>query len=187
MRHATILIAILAFVPLTSTTAQERPPVKPGAQIRVTAPSALVVGTVVSWESGQLVVDALRGTRTGTLTFPVDSIIKLDIRRRGSAWGKGAKIGGALGGVLGTVGLIALVSTFCLFDCPADPTGGELLSAAVLGAVGGGLAGGVLGALIAAPFPNPSWQTVYRAQPTVKVSVGKARDGGFGLGASVRF
>ena len=38
MRHATILVAILAFVPLTSATAQVPPPVKVGDRVRVTAP-----------------------------------------------------------------------------------------------------------------------------------------------------
>ncbi len=37
MRHATILVAILAFVPLASATAQEPPPVKVGDRVRVTA------------------------------------------------------------------------------------------------------------------------------------------------------
>ncbi len=39
MCHATILVAILAFVPLARITAQEPPPVKGGAPVRVTAPT----------------------------------------------------------------------------------------------------------------------------------------------------
>ncbi len=58
-RFGIIPLAVLAFTPLTGTTAQERPPVEPGARIRITAPSVFsdrIVGTVVSWESEQLVL-----------------------------------------------------------------------------------------------------------------------------------
>ncbi len=43
MRPVTFLVAILAVAPLTRVTAQEPPPVKVGAQVRVTAPHVDIV------------------------------------------------------------------------------------------------------------------------------------------------
>jgi hypothetical protein len=51
MRHTTILVAILAFVPFASATAQ----VRPGARVRVTHPWGKSVGTFVAWKSDTLV------------------------------------------------------------------------------------------------------------------------------------
>ncbi len=205
MRRATLFAAIVASAPLARIEAQDPLPVRSGDLVRILHTCAMkerqrmtidcTGGRVLFPVAFSAIVETIlrdtlllaAGAGGIPVAVPLSRIDQVDIRRRGSAWGKGAKIGGTLGGVLGAVGMIAFVSTFCLFDCPADPTGGELLSAAVLGAVGGGLTGGLLGALIAAPFPNPIWKTVYRRQPTVKVSIRKMRDSGFGLGASVRF
>ena len=63
MRHATILVAILAFVPLASATAQGF--IRPGARVRVSGHSCPPfyscvgaehrVGTFVAWKSDTLV------------------------------------------------------------------------------------------------------------------------------------
>ncbi len=65
MRHATILVALLAFVPLASATAQVS--IRPGARVRVTshfcqfyrncvgAQPEHRVGTFVAWKSDTLV------------------------------------------------------------------------------------------------------------------------------------
>ncbi len=106
MRHATILVAILAFVPLASATAQV--PVRPGARVRVTGHfcqpiySNCVggwpehrVGTFVAWKSDTLVMES----RGDTLAVPPDFVTKLEVsagRRRPSS--QGAAIGAAVGG-----------------------------------------------------------------------------------------
>ena len=85
MRPTMFLLAVLAVTAFSTARAQEPPPIEPGAQIRVTAPSVgsdRIVGTVESWESEQLGLDAEKPYRLrGTLTFPIDSIIKLEISR----------------------------------------------------------------------------------------------------------
>ena len=169
MRHTTILVAILAFTPLARTTAQEQPPVESGARIRVTAPSVFsdrIVGTVVSWESEQLVLDAPRGT----LTFPIDSIIKLEISRgRKSKVAVGAGIGLLFGGISGYLACGPVVT------CDK-----RILLAAIFAAPGA-----ALGAIVGAGASPTIWEEVPVNQ--LRVSFGPQRDGRLGLGASLRF
>ncbi len=56
MRHATVLVAILAFVPLTRITAQEPPPVKVGDRVRVTTPDVRSAGIVQLLTTDSLVM-----------------------------------------------------------------------------------------------------------------------------------
>ena len=106
MRHATILVAILAFVPLTSAPAQVRqPPVERGARVRVTVPrrspsgverSQRYVGTLVLWTADTLVVD----NNGDTLAVPLDIVTGLEVSRRPGLSPKGARKGAMIGGVL---------------------------------------------------------------------------------------
>ncbi len=168
-RLSIIPLAVLAFTPLTSTTAQEQPPVESGARIRVTAPSVFsdrIVGTVVSWESEQLVLDTLRGT----LTFPIDSIVKLEISRgKRSYVAEGAGIGLVVGGISGY-----------LACGPAFTCDKRALAAAIFA-----VPGVVLGAIVGAGVSPTIWEEVPVSQ--LRVSFGPQRDGRLGLGASVRF
>ena len=109
MRHATILVAILAFVPLTSATAQV--PVRPGARVRVTillpCPDIYTScadwrsrhnGTFVAWKADTLVVQS----NGDTLSVPVDLVTKLDVSwDRITNTDEGARIGFLLGGIAG--------------------------------------------------------------------------------------
>ncbi len=169
-RFSIISLAVLALTPLTSTTAQEQSPVESGARIRVTAPSVFSdrnVGTVVSWESGQLVLDALRGT----LTFPIDSIIKLEISRGKKSYvEEGALIGLLVGGISGYLGCGRVIK-------PCDK---RALAAAILA-----VPGVVLGAIVGAGASPTIWEEVPASQ--LRVSFGPQRDGKLGVGASVRF
>ena len=173
-RFSIIPLAVLAFTPLHSAMAQvQQPPVERGARIRirVTAPSELsdrdIVGTVASWESEQLVLDAL----SGTLTFPIDSIIKLEISRGKKSYvEEGALIGLLVGGISGYLGCGRVIK-------PCDK---RALAAAILA-----VPGVVLGAIVGAGASPTIWEEVPASQ--LRVSFGPQRDGRLGVGASVRF
>jgi len=169
-RFSIIPLAVLVLTPLTSTTAQEQPPVESGARIRVTAPSVFsdrIVGTVVSWENEQLVLDALRGT----LTFPIDSIIKLEISRGKKSYvEEGALIGLLVGGLSGYLGCGRAIK-------PCDK---RALAAAILA-----VPGVALGAIVGAGVSPTIWEEVPASQ--LRISFGPQRDGRLGVGASVRF
>ncbi len=82
MRHATILVAIFAFVPLASATAQEPPPVKVGDRVRVTAPDVRRrEGTVQLLTTDSLVM----GPESGIwpVAIPLVSVTRLE---RESTW-----------------------------------------------------------------------------------------------------
>lgn len=170
-RFSIISLAILALTPLTRTTAQERPPVEPGARIRVTAPSVFsdrIVGTVVSWESERLVLRLGPEKLYGTTTFPIDSIIKLEISSgKKSYFGEGALIGSLVGGIIGYLACGPI--DYC--DDGARP-------AAIFA-----VPGFALGAIIGRASSSTIWEDVPLRQP--RVSFGPQRDGGLGL--SVRF
>ncbi len=173
-RFSIIPLAVLAFTPLTSTTAQEQSPVESGARIRVTAPSVFsdrIVGTVVSWESEQLVLDTDSPSRLrGTLTLAIDSIIKLEISRgKKSKVAVGAGIGLLFGGISGYLACGPVVT------CDK-----RVLLAAVFA-----VPGAALGAIVGAAVSPTIWEEIPVSQ--LRVSFGPQRDGRFALGASVRF
>ena len=105
MRHATILVAILAFTPLASATAQV--PIRPGARVRVSGHSCQPfyscvgaeqrVATFVAWKSDTLVVQG----NGDTLALPLDSVTSLEVSRARGQRGNGAAIGALVGGGLG--------------------------------------------------------------------------------------
>ncbi len=114
MRHATILVAILTFVPLTSATAQLRP----GERVRVThqpicpagticlgpSPRQRSVGTFLAWKADSLVVQS----NGDTLSVPVNLVTRLDvIQGQKSSTLEGAVLGLLAGGVAGVAAEIA--------------------------------------------------------------------------------
>ncbi len=181
MRHATILIAILTFVPLASATAQVS--LRPGDRVRVTGhfchpfhTCQHSVSTFLAWKADSLVIQS----NGDTLTVPVTLLTRLDVSRgRKTNTGEGAVTGLLVGGVAGAV--IGLASYECE-PCFVDLGPGVYAAA---GAVIGGLGGLVVGALIGLEIETDRWQEVQLHR--VRVSVGPQRDGRFGLGASVRF
>ena len=200
MRHATILVAILAFVPLTSATAQV--PIRPGERVRVTytqtCPPQTVcfgsrdrvmqIGTVISWDGDTLQLGSERRTSAQVYAqkVPRSSIIRLDVSRgQKSNGGLEAAIGLLAGGTVG--GLIGLT----LFEEP-EPCKGlcfnfgpENKSEAFLyGAVVGGFLGGAIG-LLEGSSGSDVWEEV--PLDRLRLQVAPQRDGRFGLGLSVRF
>ena len=212
MRHATILVAILAFVPLTSATAQEPPPVKVGDRVRVTAPDlGRREGTVqllttdslvmrpeygawpVQWltrdslvmypEYGGWLVDSVRHM-PNRLAIPLASVTRLEVSRgRKSNAGRGAKIGALVLGIPGVIAGLALVGReLCGGLGSCSDVGPEVV--VVLGAVGAGT-GALIGAVIGYAIRTERWVDLPPDQ--LRVNLVPQRDGRFGLGLSVRF
>ncbi len=190
MRHNTILVAILAFVPLANATAQV--PVRPGARVRVTGHfcqpfySNCVggspqhrVGSFVAWKADTLVVQS----NGDTLSVPVDLVTTLDVSRgRKSNAATGAGIGLVVGMVTGAVLGYASFEE-CVSFCIASVDGrGET---AIVGAVLLGLGGIVVGAVTGAFIKTDRWEEV--PLDRLRLQVAPQRDGRFGLGLSMRF
>ncbi len=190
MRHATILVAILAFVALTSATAQM--PVRPGAQVRVTGHffcqpfnsncvrglPQRYVGTFVRWEADTLVVQS----NGDTLSVPAGLVTRLDVSRGRKNY---AELGGGIG-----LGLGSLAGAFIGYASYGDKSPGiGDVSSPELYALGGALAGGLVGcgvgALIGALIRTDRWQEV--PLDRLRVSLGPQRDSRFGVGMSVKF
>ena len=194
MRHATILVAILAFVPLASATAQLRP----GRRVRVTHPpicrpyticvghSGLrkSVGTFLAWKADSLVMES----KGDTLAVPQDFVTKLEVST-GRGYSKAYMRAGMIGGffVGSAIGIAIAAVTAPREGCSGlDVTakrdkGNCLVYGWILGSLGGSLVGGVIGAVI----PGDRW--VDAPLDRLRVSLGPQRDGRFGFGASVRF
>ena len=201
MRHATILVAILAFVPLTSATAQDSLPVRAGDRVRVTGPepcppNTLCVGprpvrrrtgVFVAYERDTLMLSG--GPRSDQLAVPLTSITKLEVHRGQQPRGHTAlrAVGGlvsvaALGAAMvGGIGLI-VHATFNPFD--KDLSELELEKDMLRFAVIGG-ALGMIGGILGARMLVDRWEEV--PLDRLRVNLGPQRDGRFGLGASVRF
>ncbi len=190
MRHVTVLVAILAFTPLASATAQV--PVGPGARVRVTGHffcqplnsncmgglPQRYVGTLVTWEADTLVVQS----NGDTLSVPANLVTRLDVSRgRKTNTGMGAGIGFLVGGVAG-----AVVGYGSYEECVPQgflsclgAVGPESLAFA--GALIGGFGGLVTGALIGSAIETDHWQEVQLDR--VRVSFGPQRTGkGAGIG-----
>ena len=196
MRHATILVAILAFVPLAAAAAQV--PVRPGARVRVThlpncPPDTMCVktprqsvGTFLAWKADSLVMES----NGDTLAVPLETMTGLDMSRgRTTKAVEGAIIGGLLGAFAG--GIIADLT----YEAPRRrPQGlfgnGFIISdrgrATVAGVLVGGLGGAVAGALIGGLIKTDRWQEVFSVNQ-LRVNLRQQRNGRFGFGASVKF
>ncbi len=188
MRHATILVAILAFTPLASATAQV--PVRPGARVRVTGHffcqplnsncvrglPQRYVGTFVTWEVDTLVVQS----NGDTLSVRANLVTRLDVSwGRKTNTGMGAGIGFLVGGLAGAVigyGSYEECVPQGFLSC-LGAVGPESLAFA--GALIGGLGGLVVGAIIGG---SPEVRL-----GRLRLSLGPQRNGTFGLGASVSF
>ncbi len=198
MRHATMLLATLAFTPLYSAAAQvQQPPVELGARVRVTilrpcpdytscsrGRSRHTVGTFLAWKADSLVMES----NGNTLAVPQDFVTKLEL-----STGRGSTTehtrAGAIGGffVGSAIGIAIAAVTAPEEGCGGfGPPGTEkkslcLLYGWILGSAGGVLVGGVIGSVI----PGDRWVNVPLNR--LGVNLGPQRDGRFGFGASVRF
>ena len=123
MRHATVLVAMLAFVPVAGATAQLRP----GERVRVTGHFCQpfysncvrglpqqYVGTFVTWDADTLVTES----NGDILAIPLDSVTMLEVDAGGkSQAGLFAGILGVTGAVVGAVALGA----YCIDEPFVDP------------------------------------------------------------------
>ena len=196
MRHATILVAILAFVPLASATAQvQRPPIEPGTRVRISHECGTRTlyggatridcrtdkGTIAALTADSVVLRI--GEPATQLAVSLASVNRLEVvRGRKSNVGTGAGIGLVVGMVAGAVFGYASFEECVSFCIGPDIDRGEN---AVLGAAIFGLGGTVFGALIGASSKTERWEEV--PLDRLRVSLGPQRDGRFGFGASVRF
>ena len=184
MRHATMLVAVLACVPLTRITAQEPRPVKVGDRVRVTAPDVRSAGIVQLLTADSLVmrpeyVIVMRPeyVTPNRLAIPLASVTRLELsmpRTLGWQAGQGALYGSTIGVFGGSI----VGFTACLV-----PDGA--INCARAGAVIFGAGGALVGAIIGAMTTGTRWEEVPLSQ--LRVSLGPQRDGRFGLGASLRF
>jgi hypothetical protein len=208
MRHAAILAAILAFVPLASATAQV--PIRPGARVRVTGHFCQFysncaggypqhrVGSFVAWKADTLVVQS----NGDTLSVPVDDLVTgLDVsrgwkRHTGEGFGYGLVLGLVAGGFVGALAYEPPPPP------PPPPCDGDGWSCAFgsgfgldidlgwvprmfIGAgIGAGI-GAVAGALVGFAIKTEQWEEA--PLDRIRVSFAPQRDGRWGLGASVRF
>ncbi len=201
MRHATILVAILAFVPLTSATAQVRQPrVERGTRVRVTVPrpctdpytrctgreSRRNVGTFLAWKADSLVMES----EGDTLAVHQRLVRKLEVSTGRGPTGQNKARGFLLGALVGTsIGIGMAAATAPEEGCVAATLapggrrdkGGCLYNGGMLGF----LVGSLLGLAAGAGVPGDLWEEVSLSR--LRVSFGPQRDGRFGLGLSVRF
>ena len=182
MRHATILVAVLAFVPLASVTAQEAPPVKVGDRVRVTAPGVRRrEGTVQLLTTDSLVMRP--GYGAWPVAIPLASVTRLEVSRgQKSRMGLGAGIGLLGGGSLGYLISSGRIGARCSGSSFLVPSPEACIQ---LATVGGAVVGTLIGLVVGAVFTTYRWEEVPLDQ--LRVSVGPQRDGRFGLGLSVRF
>jgi hypothetical protein len=181
MRHAAILVAILAFVPLASATAQVPPPVKVGDRVRVTAPDVRRrEGTVQLLTTDSLVMRLPGyGGTPNRLAIPLASVTRLELSMPGgSRAGQGALTGLAIGGVGGAI----VAGTACAGDQLLEDAA---VGCALVGAVFFGAGGALVGAIIGAMTTGTRWEEV--PLDRLRLQVAPQRDGRFGLWLSVRF
>ena len=197
MRHATILVAILAFVPLASATAQV--PVRPGARVRVTGHLCQFysncaggypqhrVGSFVAWKADTLVVQS----NGDTLYVPVGLVTGFDVSR---GWKRHTEEGVGYGLVLGLVagGFVGAKT----YERPRrrprpafepsflSPDLGWVPRMFIGAGIGAGI-GAVAGALVGFAIKTEQWEEA--PLDRIRVSFAPQRDGRWGLGASVRF
>ncbi len=182
MRHATILVAVLAFTPLASATAQMRR----GERVRVThlpicpadvcvGPRRIIVGTLMSVSGDSLLLSVDGGA--GPVSLPLISVSRIQVRGRKPARGRGAAIGALAGGVMGFVGSLTTYEE-CEGFCPADlgRGGTAVASGLVFGALGAGV-----GYLVGNFVTVDRWVDV----PLDRVQMDVTASPGGGLGARV--
>lgn len=152
LRRLPLITACLAAFAPAALRAQDA---KPGAEVRILAPSAadsLLSGRVVAIDSTSLLL-APRAT-AGSLEVPIAAIERLEVRRLGrrrtfNGGAIGVLVGAAAGYVLTHA---ALRGSECEYVCGAVEAGGS---------VAGALAGLGVGAIIGSRFRDPDrWEWV---------------------------
>ncbi len=201
MRHATILVAILAFVPLASAAQEQQRPLEPGARIRLWYCHPFF--ETLRCERGD--ERKLVALTADSLVLQVGAVSRASVTKievRGSPHVVlGAVIGSVAGALVGglsmalqpdsvterkctkfiVIDLFGSTDTTTYTECETITR--EIFNDVTVGVVVGALGGAVLGAV--AGHRLRRWTEV--PLDRVRVSLGPQRDGRFGFGASVRF
>ena len=191
MRTFAFVLAVSLVVPLSFLTAQNPPPLEPGARVRVTHCGPLAVysgrkrtdcrttqGNLVAMTSDSVVLNA--GASNERLSVPRDLMTRLRVTsgQRGRA-GRGALIGTLVGVGAGAgfgIASCAMLET----GCYEPPTGAVALGTGIFGGIAGVLVGATVGAFI----KTDRWEEV--PLDRLRVSFAPQRNG-FSLGVSFAF
>ena len=196
MRRATILVAILAFVPLASgcssrTAVRQQPLPEPGALVRAWYVFDSETGRRRESDEGTLIgltsdsIVLTFGESENQRAVPLTSVSSVEVWRPNSSVGQSAGIGTLIG-----LGLGAVIGYSSGEDCPSSSSWrdgiciGRETTTLILG-MGGAIVGLLAGIVVGVADNGGEWEGV-RLDP-LRVSLGPQRDGRFGLGASVRF
>lgn len=173
------LLTLACTVPAAAQAAPAASHVRPGAEVRVTSPTA----------SGRFVVDemdaetlALRDSSGAVVRVPLVSVTELSVSLGPRPLGERALRGAGLGFAGGAVSGIIL--GYVAGDDPQEEwfafTAEEkALALGIVLGVGSGLVGMVYGLAT----PGVQWESV----PLERMRAGLARDGGFAVGYTIRF
>ena len=152
---------------------------RPGADVRITSPTASGRFVVDEMDSGIL---TLRDSSGGAVRVPLASVTTLSVSHGPRSAGQGALRGAGLGFAGGAASGILL--GFVAGDDPQDnwfafTAEEKALMYGVLLGVGSGLVGAVVGLA----SPGEQWESV----PLERVRADMARDGGLAVGYTIRF
>ena len=179
MRAVTSMLTVSLLIPLAALSAQEPPPIEPGARVRVTARDFGLeksVGTCLSLSQGAM---AFEREGLSPLTIAVVSITGLEISRgRKSNDVKGALVGAWFGVTAGAL-LGAVWQSEHEYDCP------EKALCIGVGAAALGVTGLIIGFTVGTFIKSERWEEV--PLDRLRVNIVPLRDGRFALGLSVEF
>ncbi len=182
MRYLALVLVAL-FVATSSPLAAQEAPVEPGARVRVKAPPLQpdwVMGTVVGWESGSLVLEPEKPDALGDtpLTLARDQITRLDVHRGSKSR---ALLGAGIGFGVGVGWTVLLLSSESLCNPEQQCDAGDWARGiAIFGGIGAGL-----GALVGLLFKTDRWEAV--PLEGIRVTFTPVYDGQPGLALSVSF
>jgi hypothetical protein len=194
MRGFSAVFTVSLVIPITPLSAQQPPPVEPGARVRVgqecrdayTGRGATGLGRICPTDIGVLTAMTSDSIVLNTaeegdlLAFALDSVTRIDVHRgRKSKWLLGMGIGFLAGSGAG-----ALVGTS--LDCTEylGTTSNEA-SCTGLGALGGAAVGAVVGALVGSSIRTDKWEEV--PLDRLRVNFVPKLDGRIVLGFSIAF
>ena len=154
--------------------------VAPGTRVRFKAPSVLDyqgVGKLIAMGADTLIVKPEYGSVVWKIPF--DAVTRFE-RSQGlkSSMKKGAAIGFGAGGMLGMIGLYAIMSQY------SDNGETDIDEGVIFGFLGGGIPGAALGAYLGSRIARERWQLV---PLPVKIGILPQRRGGLALTISCVF
>jgi hypothetical protein len=193
MRLLSLALGVALLSPIDGLTAQEPPPIEPGARVRVEQCHAELrsngrrrtvcersVGTLSTLSANTLAV----ADGPGGLLFALDSVTSIEV----SSGQKRQVVRGALIGFgVGVVAGVALGKSTDVCNPPSCYRVGpsDLPDPAAVGGVAGGLFGALVGVLVGTLIKTERWEEV--PLDRLRVSFAPQRVGKFALGLSVSF